>query len=110
MRFYSGDGRRHAYLAVDLAHDGYYQVHPVCNQVFGYRLAHVLGMIGPISFRDLGNRFEVCESCATWLRNQPHEVLVDNEIVAVRGTLDIGEGSRRVRARRKPTASAGLAA
>ncbi|RSM80494.1 hypothetical protein DL991_10235 [Amycolatopsis sp. WAC 01375] len=111
IRLYGGDGRRHAYLAIDLAHQGYFQVHPVGNLVFGYRLAHLAELIGPVSFPDLGNRFEVCESCASWLRNQPHEVLVDNEIVAVRGTLDFsGDRPGRGRPRSEPEASASLAA
>lgn len=61
----------------------------MCNLVFGYRLAHLAELIGSVSFRDLGNRFEVCDACAQWLRDQPHEVLVDNEIVAMHGTLDL---------------------
>ncbi|QXV57454.1 hypothetical protein [Amycolatopsis sp. TNS106] len=89
LRVYAGDGRRHAYLAIDLAQEGYFQVHPVCNLVFGYRLAHLAELIGSVSFRDLGNRFEVCDACLQWLRDQPHEVLVDNEIVAMHGTLDL---------------------
>ncbi len=71
VRVYSGDGRRHAYLAVDLVQEGYYQVHPVCNQVFGYRLAHLAELIGPTSFRNLENRFEGCESCANSTTRSP---------------------------------------
>ncbi|WP_340682527.1 hypothetical protein LCL61_28160 [Amycolatopsis coloradensis] len=111
FRVYAGDGRRHTYLAIDLAHEGYSQIHPVCNLVFGYRLAHLAELIGKTSFRDLGNRFEVCESCASWLRNQPHEVLVDTEIVAIRGTLDLsGHHPRPERERLEPDTSVTVAA
>ncbi|WP_125677290.1 hypothetical protein [Amycolatopsis sp. WAC 04182] len=111
IRLYGGDGRRHAYLAIDLAGEGYYQVHPVCIQVFGYRLAHVVGIVGSSSFAGLGNSFEACELCASWLRSQPHEVLVGSEIVAVRGTLDFsGDQLRRGRPCPESEASAVLAA
>lgn len=92
LRFYGGDGRRYAYLAVDLTRQGYYQVHPVCHPLLGYRLGHVTGLIG---FRDLGNRFETCDPCAMWLQDHPHEIFTDNEIVAVHGILDIPEEFRR---------------
>ncbi|OXM44796.1 hypothetical protein CFP75_33275 [Amycolatopsis alba DSM 44262] len=108
IRFYGGDGRRHVYLAADLAHQGYFQVHPVCNHVFDYRLAHLSDLIGPASFHDRGNGFDVCEPCAEWLGTRPHEVLVGDEIVAVRGTLDIPAVAPR-RDHPRPESTTGIA-
>ncbi|HET6288778.1 MAG TPA: hypothetical protein VFG15_18775 [Amycolatopsis sp.] len=94
VRVYRGDNHRHVYLAVDLARRGYYQIHPMCNPVLGYGLAHVTELIGPVNFPDLGNCFDACESCAVWLQRHPHEIFVDNEVVAQRGVLTIPEDLR----------------
>ncbi|MEU0529142.1 hypothetical protein [Amycolatopsis tolypomycina] len=80
IRRYSGDRRRHAYPADDLASSGYQQVHPVCHASLGYDLAHPTDMIGPPKYRDLGSLFDSCGSCRRWLHNTPHEVVIAKEL------------------------------
>jgi hypothetical protein len=106
IRFYSGDSRRHAYLAEEVAAAvNYHQLHPLCHRSLGYHLGHPADMISPVQFRDLGGVFEACGSCVLWLRQNPHEILVDNEIAAVRGILPI-PAPRSVRRERAVAASA----
>lgn len=115
IRFYSGDSRRHAYLAEDLAASRYHQLHPVCHPSLGYHLGHPTDMISPVQFRDLGGIFDACGSCVLWLRQHPHEVLADNEIAAVHDILPIPEPrsprrERAVAAAASPKAVSGLIA
>jgi hypothetical protein len=101
IHFYGGDSRRHAYLAEDVAAaDRYHQLHPVCHPSLGYHLGHPTDMISPVQFRNLGGIFDACGSCVLWLRQNPHEILADNEIAAVRGILPIPQprSPRRERA------------
>jgi hypothetical protein len=83
IRRYSGDRRRHAYPADDLASPGYQQVHPVCHASLGYDLAHPTDMISPAEYRDLGNLFDGCGACRLWLQNTKHEVATAGALAVV---------------------------
>ena len=80
IRLYTGDRRRHAYPADDLASGGYQQVHPVCHASLGYDLAHPTDMICPAEYRDLGCLFDGCGSCRRWLHNTHHKVIIIGEL------------------------------
>jgi hypothetical protein len=85
IRWYAEDHQAHAYLADDLVDDWAF-AEPVCAP-WEHAIPHPRRAVSSADLPFLGGMCERCPICATWVRNNPHTVVVQGEPVTAAGQL-----------------------